>query len=98
MVLVIRSSTYYFNEQPFVDVGHPLHQAFPPRHWALLLPIVFFLLVGTGLLTFVALVMVGRHEKEQAQDHDDDGDDFYGDNGMMNAEQTSRRRYYSRRS
>ena len=43
-----------------MDVGHPFHQLFLEREWAVFGPIVMLIVVGTGILSFLGLLMVDR--------------------------------------
>jgi dolichyl-phosphate mannosyltransferase polypeptide 2 regulatory subunit len=44
--------------QPFVDEDHPLHDLFPPREWAIKIPVVFILVLLAIIGTFVSMVMI----------------------------------------
>ena len=49
--------------QPFVDADHPLHDLFPPREWAIKIPVVFILVLLAIIGTFVSMVMIkGRRD------------------------------------
>ncbi|BFZ56920.1 Dolichol phosphate-mannose biosynthesis regulatory protein [Savitreella phatthalungensis] len=49
---------------PFVDQGHPLHELFPPREWAIRIPVVL-ILVGGGLVgSFISMVMIRTARKQ----------------------------------
>ncbi|KAF0546619.1 dolichol phosphate-mannose biosynthesis regulatory [Gigaspora margarita] len=43
---------------PFVDDGHPLHEYFPDRKYAIIIPVVLLLFGLTVIFTFLALVMI----------------------------------------
>ncbi|GBB94601.1 hypothetical protein RclHR1_02390007 [Rhizophagus clarus] len=43
---------------PFVDDGHPLHEYFPDRSYAIRIPVVLLLFGLTVVFTFLALVMI----------------------------------------
>ena|SRR5579871_1833892 len=47
-----------FNSKPFVDADHPLHDLFPPREWAIKIPVVFILVLLAIIGTFVSMVMI----------------------------------------
>lgn len=48
---------------PFVDGEHPLHQYFPDRKWAIMIPTVLFVLVLAVSGTFVGNVMMQSAKK-----------------------------------
>ena len=53
--------------QPFVDPGHPLHDLFPPRVWAIRIP-VFLTLLGSAVVgTFIGIVMINSNKKKAAK-------------------------------
>ena len=41
-------------EQPFVDADHPLHALFPPRVWAIRIPVILILLGSTVVGSFLS--------------------------------------------
>ncbi|RHZ56298.1 hypothetical protein Glove_402g50 [Diversispora epigaea] len=43
---------------PFVDKGHHLQQYFPPRTYAIKIPVVLLLVGLTVAITFLSLVMI----------------------------------------
>ncbi|KAK9366309.1 dolichol phosphate-mannose biosynthesis regulatory [Lipomyces kononenkoae] len=43
---------------PFVDTTHPFHSFFPPREWAIRLPVMILLLAGGIIGSFLGIVMV----------------------------------------
>ncbi|KAG5368567.1 Dolichol phosphate-mannose biosynthesis regulatory protein [Yarrowia sp. C11] len=50
---------------PFVDESHFLHQFFPPRVWAIRIPVIL-LVIAFGIVgTFVSSVMIKQAEKEK---------------------------------
>ncbi|CAG8452958.1 8869_t:CDS:2 [Ambispora gerdemannii] len=51
------------NGSPFVDEGHPLHEFFPDRIYAIRIPVVLLLVGLTVVFTFVALVMIKSGKK-----------------------------------
>ncbi|KAI9681444.1 MAG: hypothetical protein M1817_002728 [Caeruleum heppii] len=52
---------------PFVDPGHPLHDFFPPRVWAIRIPVILILL-GTAIVgSFLGLVMIRSNQKRAAK-------------------------------
>lgn len=54
-------------EQPFVDDGHPLHDFFPPRVWAIRIPVILVLLGSAIVGTFLGLVMIRSNRKKAAK-------------------------------
>ncbi len=46
------------NKQPFVDEGHPVQSYFLPREYALLIPSVLLIVLLTGVVGFIAKVMI----------------------------------------
>ena len=53
--------------QPFVDEDHPLHSFFPPRVWAIRIPVILILLGSTVVGTFLAVVMIQSNRKKAAK-------------------------------
>lgn len=41
-----------------MDEDHPLHDLFPPREWAIKIPVVFVLVLLAIVGTFVSMVMI----------------------------------------
>lgn len=57
--------SHHFLTQPFVDESHFLHQFFPPRVWAIRIPVIL-LVIAFGIVgTFVSSVMIKQAEKEK---------------------------------
>jgi dolichol phosphate-mannose biosynthesis regulatory protein len=53
--------------QPFVDKGHPLHDLFPPRVWAIRIPVIL-ILVGIAVVgSFLSVVMIRSGQKKAAK-------------------------------
>ena len=44
--------------KPFVDADHPLRDLFPPREWAIKIPVVFILVLLAIIGTFTSMVMI----------------------------------------
>lgn len=72
------SDLYYFNTsnrlltrcpelQPFVDQGHPLQSYFPPRVWAIRIPVILILIGTTVVGSFLAMVMIRSNQKKAAK-------------------------------
>ncbi|KAL5604521.1 hypothetical protein BROUX41_002476 [Berkeleyomyces rouxiae] len=49
---------------PFVDDDHPLHSLFPPRVWAIRIPVILILLGGAVVGSFVSTVMIRSNQKK----------------------------------
>jgi dolichyl-phosphate mannosyltransferase polypeptide 2 regulatory subunit len=53
--------------QPFVDPGHPLHDLFPPRVWAIRIPVILILLGSAIVGSFLSMVMIKSNRKRVAK-------------------------------
>ena len=53
--------------QPFVDPGHPLHDFFPPRVWAIRIPVILILLGSAVVGSFLSVVMIRSNQKRAAK-------------------------------
>jgi dolichyl-phosphate mannosyltransferase polypeptide 2 regulatory subunit len=53
--------------QPFVDQGHPLHDLFPPRVWAIRIPVILILLGSAVVGSFLSVVMTRSNRKKAAK-------------------------------
>ena len=53
--------------QPFVDPGHPLHDFFPPRVWAIRIPVILILFGSTVVGSFLSVVMIRSNRKRLAK-------------------------------
>lgn len=49
---------------PFVDEDHPLQSLFPPRVWAIRIPVILILLGSTVVGSFLASVMIRSNRKK----------------------------------
>ncbi|OCK85447.1 hypothetical protein K432DRAFT_377685 [Lepidopterella palustris CBS 459.81] len=49
---------------PFVDEDHPLHTLFPPRVWAIRIPVILILLFSTVVGSFVSVVMIRSNRRK----------------------------------
>lgn len=54
-------------QQPFVDQGHPLHDLFPPRVWAIRIPVILTLLGSAVVGSFLGIVMISGSRKKAAK-------------------------------
>ncbi|MCJ1446251.1 MAG: hypothetical protein MMC23_006756 [Stictis urceolatum] len=52
---------------PFVDNGHPLHDLFPPRVWAIRIPVILILLGSAVVGSFLSVVMIRSNKKKAAK-------------------------------
>ena len=59
--------THQFFSQPFVDQGHPLHDLFPPRVWAIRIPVILILLGSAVVGSFLSVVMIRSNRKKAAK-------------------------------
>ncbi|KAH9826800.1 putative dolichyl-phosphate mannosyltransferase polypeptide 2 [Teratosphaeria destructans] len=49
---------------PFVDDSHPLQSLFPPRVWAIRIPVILLLLGGAVVGSFLSVVMIRSNRKK----------------------------------
>ncbi|KAF2461354.1 dolichol phosphate-mannose biosynthesis regulatory, partial [Lineolata rhizophorae] len=49
---------------PFVDEDHPLHSLFPPRVWAIRIPVILILLGSAVVGSFLGVVMIRSNRKK----------------------------------
>jgi len=52
---------------PFVDDSHPVQSLFPPRVWAIRIPVILLLLGGAVVGSFLSLVMIRSNRKKAAK-------------------------------
>lgn len=52
---------------PFVDADHPLQSLFPPRVWAIRIPVILILLGSTVVGSFLSVVMIRSNRKRAAK-------------------------------
>ncbi|KAI4865868.1 dolichol phosphate-mannose biosynthesis regulatory protein [Hypoxylon rubiginosum] len=52
---------------PFVDSDHPLHLIFPPRVWAIRIPVILILLGSAVVGSFLSVVMIRSSRKKAAK-------------------------------
>ncbi|SPO00515.1 probable dolichol phosphate-mannose biosynthesis regulatory protein [Cephalotrichum gorgonifer] len=52
---------------PFVDDDHILHTLFPPRVWAIRIPVLLILLGSTVVGSFIGMVMIRSNRKAAAK-------------------------------
>ena len=62
MILINPSS-----QKPFVDEGHALHDLFPPRVWAIRIPVILILLGVSVVGSFLGVVMIRSNRKRAAK-------------------------------
>jgi dolichyl-phosphate mannosyltransferase polypeptide 2 regulatory subunit len=59
--------TYTSSKQPFVDDSHFIQSLFPPRVWAIRIPVILLLLGGAVVGSFLSVVMVRSNRKRAAK-------------------------------
>ncbi|EWY97988.1 dolichyl-phosphate mannosyltransferase polypeptide 2, regulatory subunit [Fusarium oxysporum NRRL 32931] len=52
---------------PFVDDDHPLQNFFPPRVWAIRIPVIIILLGSAVIGSFLGMVMIRSNQKKAAK-------------------------------
>ncbi|KZZ95914.1 dolichol phosphate-mannose biosynthesis regulatory protein [Moelleriella libera RCEF 2490] len=52
---------------PFVDDDHPLQSFFPPREWAIRIPVILVLLGSAVVGSFLGMVMIRSNRKKAAK-------------------------------
>ncbi|RPA83591.1 dolichyl-phosphate mannosyltransferase polypeptide 2 [Ascobolus immersus RN42] len=52
---------------PFVDHDHPLHTFFPPRSWAIKIPVILILAGCAVVGSFLSVVMIRSGRKARAK-------------------------------
>merc|ERR1712224_465278 len=52
---------------PFVDDDHPLQNFFPPRVWAIRIPVILILLGSAVVGSFLSVVMIRSNRKKAAK-------------------------------
>jgi len=50
--------------QPFVDPDQPIQQLFPPRVWAIRIPVILILLGSAVVGSFLSVVMIRSNRKK----------------------------------
>lgn len=50
-----------------MDNGHPLHDLFPPRVWAIRGPVILILLGGAVVGSFLGIVMIRSNARKAAK-------------------------------
>jgi len=59
--------TFWTLVMPFVDSDHPLQNIFPPRVWAIRIPVVLILLGSAVVGSFLGVVMIRSNAKRAAK-------------------------------
>ncbi|OXV09501.1 hypothetical protein Egran_02733 [Elaphomyces granulatus] len=71
MLLVATAIFLYYTAwtllMPFVDTKHPLHDLFPPRVWAIRIPVILTLLGSAVVGSFLGIVMIRSSRKKAAK-------------------------------
>ncbi|KAI9050078.1 hypothetical protein LZ554_006222 [Drepanopeziza brunnea f. sp. 'monogermtubi'] len=52
---------------PFVDSDHPLQNVFPPRVWAIRIPVILILCASAVVGSFLSVVMIRSNRKRAAK-------------------------------
>ncbi|KAH0610578.1 uncharacterized protein LAJ45_03402 [Morchella importuna] len=73
MMLLIASAVFLYYTVwtlfiPFVDEGHPLHDLFPPRVWAIRIPVILILIGIAVVGSFLSVVMIRSGRKKAAKE------------------------------
>lgn len=68
MLLVATAVFVYYSIwtllMPFVDDSHPSQSIFPPRVWAIRIPVMLILLGGAVVGSFLSVVMIRSNRKK----------------------------------
>lgn len=67
LVTRLTSTSLTPTAQPFVDKDHPLQSLFPPRVWAIRIPVILLLLGGAVVGSFLSVVMIQSNRKKAAK-------------------------------
>ncbi|KKY35906.1 putative dolichyl-phosphate mannosyltransferase polypeptide 2 [Diaporthe ampelina] len=59
--------TFWTLFMPFVDSDHPLQNFFPPRVWAVRIPVILILLASAVVGSFLGVVMIQSNKKKAAK-------------------------------
>lgn len=54
-------------QQPFVDPDQPIQNLFPPRVWAIRIPVILILLGSAVVGSFLSVVMIRSNKKRAAK-------------------------------
>lgn len=65
--LFITTAALTRRKQPFVDSDHPLQNFFPPRVWAIRIPVILVLLGSAVVGSFLSVVMIRSNRKKAAK-------------------------------
>ncbi|KAI1000555.1 hypothetical protein K3495_g7640 [Podosphaera aphanis] len=71
-MLIVASAVFLYYTvwtllMPFVDSDHPLQNAFPPRVWAIRIPVILILLGLAVVGSFLSTVMIRSNRKQPAK-------------------------------
>ncbi|PUU76644.1 dolichol phosphate-mannose biosynthesis regulatory protein Dpm2 [Tuber borchii] len=72
MMLMVASIVFLYYSiwtlfMPFVDEGHQLHDLFPPRVWAIRIPVILILIGIAVVGSFLSVVMIRSGRKKAAK-------------------------------
>ncbi|KAF2709753.1 dolichol phosphate-mannose biosynthesis regulatory, partial [Pleomassaria siparia CBS 279.74] len=68
-MLIVASAVFLYYTiwtlfMPFVDEDHTLHSLFPPRVWAIRIPVILIILFSTVVGSFLSVVMIRSNRKK----------------------------------
>ena len=66
-MILLSLTVFSPSQKPFVDQGHPLHDLFPPRVWAIRIPVIIILLGIAVVGSFLSMVMIQSERKRVAK-------------------------------
>ncbi|KAJ6260927.1 hypothetical protein Dda_3588 [Drechslerella dactyloides] len=52
---------------PFIDDNHPIQALFPPRVWAIRIPVILLLIISAVVGSFLSVVMINSAKKKKAK-------------------------------
>ncbi|KAF3937198.1 hypothetical protein ABW19_dt0204100 [Dactylella cylindrospora] len=52
---------------PFIDDDHPIQSLFPPRVWAIRIPVILLLIGSAVVGSFLSVVMIRSGQKKRAK-------------------------------
>lgn len=64
LCIYIRKKLNTHSVQPFVDEDQALHSLFPPRVWAIRIPVILIVLFTTVVGSFLSVVMIRSNRKK----------------------------------
>ncbi|KAL8370329.1 hypothetical protein RB595_000623 [Gaeumannomyces hyphopodioides] len=67
LAMLVAASVVFLYYSPFVDSDHPLQNVFPPRVWAIRIPVILILLGSAVVGSFLSVVMIRSNRKKAAK-------------------------------